>query len=1182
VMELSVLAWVVPARGQQSKGSFTGLVTDQSGGVVPDAKVTASEQDTGFTQTVATSRDGSYTIPLLPPGRYTITVEKQGFSQFSEGPIALAVDQQAKLDVRLQVGRANTTVQVEGAAPVLDTQGGSVGTTIEESKVSQLPFNGRSFLEAMLFTPGVVPGTQGSELNDNRGGSINVNGMRETMNTFLLDGMNDTSLAVGTYAATPPLDSIQEFRMETGVYDAKFGNSAGAQVNMVTKSGTNQYHGTLYEYFRNSALDTRNYFEPTVPNFHRNQFGASVGGPMSIPNVYDGKDKTFFFLNYEGLRNLHDFYSRGDVPDLLERNGDFSELLPPALGGTCASGGQVLLDPLVLFNPSAPLLVPGNNVQYLAPSFPTGKVDPVGQGLANIYPQPNLNVPACGGGENYTAVVKQKIYTNDYVGRFDHRWGSKDSAFVRYNLTTDSEFSPSGLPTGLPGYGTYRDDWFMAGGIDWTHTFSPTLVNEAKLDYNRWQYHWTTQDQGNPIASELGLKNLLTAPRDIGVPNLSFGGFPDAPGSDTSYPQAGAVNTFEYGDTLTQIHGDHSLAYGFQFRQIKRGNFYEDIDARASYGFSGEVTGGAVLGELPASVQAELAAVCPSASCSFGNGVADALFGIPTSWVDGSEGFISGTGSEYDYFAQDTWKARPNLTLTYGLRYEYNTPVTDKFNHLAGFDYNTDVCGSPGALLVSGTSAATLECFKGTVNTAAGAPVGTFVPSGTLNLGSSSSNRALQRPDRDDFGPRFGFAWQPFKSNKTVIRGGAGIYYDQMTGELYFQKSFNPPFFDLSEGNLLDNESAVFAALETPPTAGGLPLATGLLLQNLFYSPSLAGALFPTSNPVIVDLHDSTVYQWSLDWQQQLGQSWLLDVGYVGTRGLHLPLMWDPNQRNNSDPAACVVNGTIACPRPYPDFLSQSYTDSIGKSIYHSLQVKAERHYNNGMAIIAAYTYGKALDTNSTYFGTNASPNFPENSYDIAAEKGRADFDYRQRFSLAYVYNLPFGRSVAHLENSRANFLIEDWQVAGIALVQSGAPYSLSVSGNPSENGDFNDRPNVVAGAPVYPAQQTVNQWTLRSAFSVPAQFTYGDAGRDTLTGPGEATWDFSLIRDFRLTESKKLEFRAEIFNLLNQPNFSLPDGNINDSTFGVIGNTVQPIAGQASGGPGDPREVQFALRFVW
>jgi Carboxypeptidase regulatory-like domain len=1157
--------------GQQSKGSYTGTVTDASGGVVPGAKVTATEQGTGFAYDTKTTGEGSYTLPLLPPGRYVITATKEGFSEFSEGPLALAVDQQAKVDIQLKVGAANTQVQVESAAPVLDTQTYSVGTTIEQAKVQQLPFNGRHFLEATLFTPGVVPGTQGSELNDNRGGSINVNGLRETMNTFLLDGMSDTSIAVGTYSATPPLDSIQEFRLETGVYEAKFGNTAGAQVNIVTKSGTNHFHGTLYEYFRNSALDARNYFEPNVPTFHRNQFGVSAGGPISIPNVYNGHDKTFFFVNYEGLRDLHSFYSRAHVPSAAERTGDFSADYNPL-----TASGTLLLDPLVLFNPEAPLTVPNNDVRTLAPLFPTGALDPVGQALVNLYPSSDIS-----GAENFTQVVKRKVYTNDYVGRFDHRWGTANTVFYRINVTTDSEFSPSGLPTGIPGYGTNRDDTFIATGIDWTHVLSPTLVNDAKVDYNRWQYRWTTQDQGNTISSQLGLKNLLTAARDIGVPNLSFTGF-DAFGSGTSYPQAGAVNTFEYGDTLSQVHGAHSLDYGLEFRQIKRGNFYEDIQARGNYSFSGEVTGGAVLAALPPAAQAGLLAACPPTSCTFGNGVADALFGIPTSWVDGFSGYISGTGSEYDAFAQDAWKVKQNLTVTYGLRYEFNTPVTDKANRLAGFDYSTNVCGSPGALLVAGTSSATLDCFEGTTNNAAGAPVGSFVAKGTVNLGSTSENRALQRPDRNNFGPRLGFAWQPFKGGKTVLRGGAGVYYDQMVGELYFQKSFNPPFFNLLEGNLLDNEQAVFAALATSSEAGGLPLGSGLLLQNLFASPALAGALFPTSNPVIVNLQDSTVYQWAMDVQHQFRQSWLLDVAYVGTRGLHLPIEWDPNQRNNSNAAACVVDGNIACPRPYPDFLGQSYTDSAGKSIYHSLQAKLERHYSNGLAIIAAYTYGKSLDTNSTYFSTNANANFPENSNDIAAEKGRSDFDFRHRFSLAYIYDLPFGNTVARSQNPKLNYLIQGWQISGIAMMQSGAPYTVTISGNPSENGDGNDRPNVVRGAAVYPAHQTVNQWALASAFGAPAQFTYGNAGRDTLTGPGLADWDFSLIRDFRLTESKKLEFRAEMFNIFNQPNFALPNGNIADPNFGVIGNTVQPIAGQASGGPGDPREFQFALRFVW
>jgi hypothetical protein len=641
-------------------------------------------------------------------------------------------------------------------------------------------------------------------------------------------------------------------------------------------------------------------------------------------------------------------------------------------------------------------------------------------------------------------------------------------------------------------------------------------------------------------------------------------------GAFTSAPQAGAVNTFEYADTLTQIHGNHSLAYGVQIRSIRRGNFYEDIDARDAYSFSGVVTGGLVESILQPS---QLDQACPTGNCTFGNGAADAMFGLPTSWIRGFSGYISGAGSQNDFFTQDTWKARRDLTLTLGLRYEYNTPITDKANHFAGFDFNK------GQLLVAGNTLATLESFVGTApaNTASGYPVGTFVVSGHETLGSNAANRALQHSDPRDFGPRLGFAWQPFNSKKTVLRGGYGIYYDQMTGELYFQKSFNPPFFQASSGNLEDNEAPVLAAL----SQGSLPLGSGLFLQDLFTSAALAPTLFPTLNPVIINLHDSTIQQWSLDVQRELPGSWLLDVGYVGTHGVHLPFMWDPNQPDNSNPAVCISNGGT-CPRGYPDYLTMSYTDSAGKSIYNSLQVKAEKHYSKGMAVIGAYTYGKSLDTNSTYYGTTGTANFPENSFDRAAEKGRSDFDYRQRFSLAYVYDVPFGRTFLKSSNRAVNYVVRDWEVAGIAMVQSGAPFTPTVDGNPSHNVDGNDRANVVAGVSFYPAHQSVQQWVNPAAFSTPAQYTYGNAGRDILNGPGEAAWDFSLIRNFPLGESKKLEFRAEMFNILNTANFTLPNGDASSASFGVIGNTVQPIAGQASGGPGDPREIQFALRLTW
>ncbi len=1161
-------------RAQQSRGSFTGTVSDTSGGVIPGVVVTATEVDTGISQNSVTQEDGSYTIPLLPPGRYQLSAQKAGFEKTTQGIIVLAVDAHPRIDFQLQVGSQATTVEVQSSAPVLDTQTYSVGTTVEQAKVSELPFNGRQFLQATLFTPGVVPGSQGSELNDNRGGSINVNGMRESMNDFLLDGMSDTSIAVGTYSASPPLDSIAEFRMETGVYDAKFGTTGGAQVNMVTKSGTNQLHGSLYEYLRNNDLDARNFFEPVVPPFHRNQFGVSLGGPIVVPHIYDGHDKSFFFINYEGLQDRLTSFSRAHVPTLAERGGDFSDLQ-----ASDCSTQTVLLDPLILFNSSAPLTVPGNNVNNLAPAFPSGTLDPVGQAMVNLYPKPNL-AAGCGG-ENFTAPVLAIINTNSYVGRFDHRFGSKDSIFYRYNLTTDSELSPSGLPTGVPGYGLRRLDWFTATGLDWVHTFSPTVINEAKVDYNRWQYGWTAQDQGDQVNQQLGIQGAPTALRDTGSPNISFSPY-DGLGSFTSAPQAGAVNTFEYADTLTQIHGNHSLAYGVQIRSIKRGNFYEDIDARDDYGFDGVVTGSLVEAgleqSLPSSVvQQLLGQACPTGNCTFGNGAADAMFGLPTSWIRGFSGYISGAGSENDFFAQDTWKARRDLTVTFGLRYEYNTPITDKANHLAGFDFNK------GQLLVAGTTLATLESFVGTApaNTASGYPVGNFVVSGHETLGSIGANRSLQHSDPRDFGPRIGFAWQPFDSKKTVLRGGYGVYYDQMTGELYFQKSFNPPFFQASSGNLQDNEQPVLAALSTPPSQGGLPLGTGLFLQDLFTSPALAPTLFPTLNPVIINLHDSTIQQWSLDVQRELPGSWLVDIGYVGTHGVHLPFMWDPNQPDNSNAATCISNGG-SCPRAYPDYLTMSYTDSAGKSSYSSLQVKAERHYSKGMAVIGAYTYAKSLDTNSTYYGTNGTANFPENSFDRAAEKGRSDFDYRQRFSLAYVYDLPIGTTMWKSSNRAANFAIQGWEVAGIAMVQSGAPFTPTVDGNPSHNVDGNDRPNVVSGVSFYPAHQTAQQWANPAAFSTPAQYTYGNAGRDILNGPGEAAWDFSLIRNFKLGESKKLEFRAEMFNILNTANFTLPNGNVSSPSFGVIGNTVQPIAGQASGGPGDPREIQFALRLTW
>jgi len=461
-----------------------------------------------------------------------------------------------------------------------------------------------------------------------------------------------------------------------------------------------------------------------------------------LPHVYNGHDNTFFFLNYEGLRDNHSFFSRAHVPTLAEQSGDFSDIAP---GSPCAHT-TVLLDPLLLVNPAAPLTIPGNNLSNIAPALPAGTLDPVGRALVGLYPSPNIPNAPCGG-ENYQQQVLRLIDTNSFVGRFDHRWGSKDSLFYRYSLSAESSLTPSGLPTGVPGYGTRRVDWFDQTGMDWTHIFTPTLLNEAKVGYNRWQYRWNNEDQGRDISQVLGLMGAPTAYRDTGVPNLSFSGY-DGLGAAGTYPQFGAVNSFQYADTLTYIRGNHSFDFGADIRPIKRGNFFQDIEARDAYSFNGVATGSVVFAGLPLSAQAALLAACPPPRCGFGNGVADGLFGLPTNWIRGSSGYISGTGTEYDFFAQDRWKIRRNLTMTLGLRYEYNSLITDKYNHFGSFDFNK------GLLLAAGTSAASLLNFVGTTG-ASGLPIGQFEQVGTVNLGSTSENRALQRPTT----PTLGLAW---------------------------------------------------------------------------------------------------------------------------------------------------------------------------------------------------------------------------------------------------------------------------------------------------------------------------------------------------------------------------------------------------------------------------------------
>ncbi len=1175
---------IISSWGQTFQGSFAGTVIDPSGAVVPGAVVTITEKDKGFSRSVTSSKDGSYEVPLLPPGRYTLSVQKEGFRKFDRGPLTLLVNQHLREDIKLDLGQASDSIVVEAYPATVESQTSSVGTTIDEQKVNDVPLNGRNFLELALLVPGVSPGTSGSAVSTRGGGgSINVNGMRDSMNSYWLDGLDDTSVGVGQYTVAPPLDSVQEFRMETGVYEAKFGAHAGAEVNMVTKSGTNEVHGSAYEYVRNTGFDARNFFDPSVAPMHRNQFGATLGGPIAIPKIYDGRDHSFFFFAYEGTREHRDFYDNFLVPSVSDREGNFADLLNPA----CASQ-TVLINPLALMQGS---VLPFTDISQVLP-----QADPAGQGLVNQYPTPNIAGASCGAA-NYTALVDRQVNTDTMTGRVDHQLDTKNSLFVRYSLNLDREFWPSGtVPeslTTLPGYGRFSHNSYQMAGLDWTHIFSPKLVNEFKLGYNRWQLRQSNQDLGNDLASSLGINgvNQING-QSAGVPDMTYSGYAGI-GADSSLPETGAVNTFQVGDTLTHVLGTHTLSYGADIRLVRRGNFTVDSNYRGSYGFTGFVTSG--LGQLNSQEEAGLAGeiglpCAASGACQFGNSVADALLGLPQYWLNGFQEYISGAFGEYDFFVQDDWRVRPHLTLNLGFRYEYKSLVTEKNNDFSNFDF------SNGDLMVAGTSAATLWSFNPSQNPYTGQLQINPQPctaqtcaQQTLNLGSTASNRSLQYPDHKNFEPRIGIAWQPFGNSKTVLRGGYGIFYDQTFGDVYFQKAANPPFVHLEEGNIGDALPLIESGTYYP--------GSGAIIQNAL--TNIGGTSYPSMSPFQLNFQNAFIQEWSADVQRQVGKTWLIDIGYVGTRGLHLVQETDPNQPVNmtdvSGASAAVQASTLvaceagSCLSPIPYLANFAYTQSAGSSIYHALQAKVERRFSKGLSILAAYTYSKSIDTASGPFADSRNPNFPQNSYDVAAEKSVSDFNFPQRLSLAYLWAMPFGTTTAKLQNSRLNYLIQGWEVGSALTIESGPPFTPVVSGNASGADEINnatvqadtDRPSL-ASTTVYPGKQTPQQWVLPSAFTTPSEFTFGNAGRNILRGPGLGSCDFSVLKNFRLAEIAKIQFRGEIFNIFNRANFDIPQNIVNAASFGQIFNTLQPVAGLASGGPGEPRELQLGLWLIW
>jgi len=1037
---LAVFVLMAAAQAQTVRGVIGGRIIDPKAAPVPKASVSITNGETNLSRSTVTDERGEFTVPMLDPGPYLLTAEASGLPKYSQRLI-LEVDQEIRVDIRLAASPADS-VQVTGSPSLLRTETSAMGGVIDNRQIVGLPLDGRNFYELSLLLPGVVPAAQGSAGSVRGAFAVNVNGAREDSNNFLLDGAYNGDPKLNGVGVTPPVDAIREFEVATSTYDTSFGRNAGGQISAVLRSGGNQVHGTAYEFFRNGALDGKNFFAPSdqpAPKYQRNQFGATLGGPLV-------KNRTFFFADFEGTRLAAGQTLVTDVPTAAERIGNFSQ------------------SPFVAVDPSTGYPIPGNQL-------PSYYLDPIGAKIAALFPLPNRNVP----GANYVSSPSETDNQNHFDLRVDHAIAHRDDLFSRYSFVDDRLFTPFAGSSGdseIPGYGLLVPSRAQNASLGETHIFTPALLNELRVAFNRVSNGDYQQGQGTSINHQLGLPELSSNPRDWGLSLISVSGFSPIGDEDTS-PEHGTTNTYQIADNATWTRGRHLVKFGFDIRILQE-NAYRDVESRGFISFQGVYTG---------------------------NPLEELLLGLPTdsggATMNNPEHLRS---HSYDFFVNDTWRVRPNLTLTLGLRYEYNSPASDAANRANVYNPAT------GSLVPVGQN---------------GFPAGAY------------------SSDYTNFAPTVGLAWSPEKHRGTVFRAAYGIHFDQSSlapGEgLYF----SAPYFNL-------NVYYPIQGLFTPSLDNPFP--------NNFPYPYPASATAFQRN-----LATPYIQQWNFGIQQQLGASRVLEVAYVGSKGTHLI---DSRDINQAQPSTNPNNL-----RPNPDFADVDIIESAANSIYHSLQARLEQRLWKGLSLLSSYTYSKSIDDASGFFSTTGDPNFPQNSYDLSAERGRSDFDIRQRFTLSYAYDIPI---------ARGHRWIGGWQSFGVLTFQTGQPFTVALlpdddnanTGQSELGFGANDRPNVVGNPKL--SNPGPSAWFNTAAFAVAPYGHFGNSGRNILDGPGLETVNFSIVKNTAFNERLTVQFRSEFFNLLNHTNFNLPDNFLGSSTFGQL------ISAQ------DPRRIQFGLKFLF
>lgn len=1145
---LTLFAVALPvATSFAQTASLTGRVTDPSGALIPEATVTATNEATSVATRTVANGEGYFTLPALTPGTYTVTVEREGFKTQRERGLQLIVGQAGRLDFVLQVGSLTETVEVSARAVLLDSESSSLGAVIGSKQVTELPLLGRNSYALAMLVPGVRPSTGVNNLviDQISTTAYSINGQRGNANEFLLDGAPNSAAAQNQPVVNANPDMVQEFKVETNNFSAEYGRAAGGVFNVVTRSGTNDLNFSLYEFFRNDKLNANDWFANRAGRerapFRFNQFGGTFGGPVVIPKVYNGRNKTFFFVNTELVRFIQGITFTAALPDPRQLTGDFS-------GVRQANGNLV-----TLFDPATTTAVGNSFSRTPFPNnvIPAGRIDPVARNIARLFPAPNT-LGANYGVINYTRTDGSVVDKNSYSFRMDHNIGDKNRIFGRYSYD-DTPWMRA------PAYGQeYRNIAPTAGPqvftrwnsvIEDTHIFSPTTLMMVRYSMTRlinfrrpYSDNFDIESLGLPSYMRDGMVDPVSLPAMIinglsvtgSIPNTVVGGL------------IGATDLINFGNTQQSLQGSvtknfskHTLKMGSEYRVVQFNN-WQVADTATNFNFGPAFT----QGPNPAS---------PTANT--GLGLATFLLGIPTGGVNPAPA-LAQTNKYTALFIQDTWRVTSTLTLNLGLRYDYETPRTDRFNQLTTFDFE-----APSPMRAPGYD------LRG----------------GLTFPGVDGRSRYNANPDRNNFAPRVGVAWRV--TPKTVVRGGAGLFYAGLTGVGGGTGPFGISGFQAP--------TSIVASLDgvTPIVSLSDPY------PNRFNRPTGSGAGLATLLGQAIQFHDMANYvpyssQWNFGIQRELPLNTLLEVGYAGSRGIGFFQNLTMNQLPTNllslgnDLRTLVPNpfrgqiavGPLAGPtvaraqllRPFPHFSDvSSQSATWASSTYHAMEVRAEKRYQSGVTATVAYTWSKLLDFGiGPFAGEVLGASTFQDWNNLRAEWGSSSLDQTHRLILNAVYELPFYKS----QQGFTGKMLGGWQIGGIWMNITGGPLGITSNVNNTFSQGGGQRPHW-SGANPCVTNPTVDRWMDSSVFSNPAAYQFGNAPR-TFNGCRSdvvSQLDFSVNKNTRIKERLTLQFRTEVFNITNTARFSPPN-----QTFG------NPQFGQITSQNNLPRIIQFGLKLLY